>query len=75
MTDNSSITKLEFTWLSLTDQQQFRIDMKYELYKALKSNEGCKRDVYREIARKYNYTVERIEVIANSDLKKIDEKD
>lgn len=72
MDNNVSITLLEFAWHSLTEQQQYRINVKYELYEALKVNCGCKRDVYRAIADKYGYTLKRIEDIANSDLKQID---
>jgi len=67
--NNTSITFLTFAWDSLTSQQQFRINVKYELVEALKVNNGCKRDVYRAIATKYGYTWEVIENIANGKLK------
>jgi hypothetical protein len=61
---NISTTFLEFAWYSLTEQQQFRINVKYELAEALKVNTGCKRDVYRAIADKHGYTMRVIENIA-----------
>lgn len=68
--DNISTTFLKFAWYSLTEQQQYRINVKYELAEALKVNKGCKRDVYRAIADKYGYTIRRIENIANNGLNK-----
>lgn len=64
--DNTNISFLEFAWNSLTEQQQFRINVKYELKRELEANTGCKRDVYRLIAKKHSYTVKRIEDIANT---------
>lgn len=65
----TSVSFLEFAWDSLTDQQKFRIKVKYELKQAIKEREGTKMDVYRIVADKFGYTVERIKVIANTDLK------
>jgi hypothetical protein len=62
--NNISTTFLEFAWYSLTEHQQFRINVKYELVEALKVNEGCKRDMYRAIADKHGYTMRAIEKIA-----------
>ena len=59
-------TLIDFAWYSLTEQQQFRIHVKYELQIALDGrlpNES-KRDIYRMIANKYNYTMSTIEYIA-----------
>jgi len=67
----STLSLLEFAWNSLTDQQRFRIQMKYDLVRKLdKRGDGTKMNVYRVIAEKYNYTVERILEIANKELKK-----
>lgn len=65
-------TLIDFAWYSLTEQQQFRIKVKYELQIALDERlpSECKRDIYRIIANKYNYSVSRIEYIANHDLNK-----
>lgn len=67
--DNINITFLQFAWNSLTEQQQFRINVKYDLTERLKNNTEKKRSVYREIADKYGYTMQRIEYIANNELK------
>ena len=71
MLNNVSTTFLEFAWNSLTDQQQFRINVKYELVQKLKNKEPgkSKRSMYRAIAEKYGYTMRRIERIANEDLR------
>ena len=42
--------------------------MKYELINQLARNTGTKRDVYRAIADKYGYSMERIEDIARKEL-------
>lgn len=68
--DNQSTTFLEFAWNSLTDQQKFRIEVKYELSKRLKENNECKRTTYRAIALEYGYTMARIEKIARVELKR-----
>lgn len=70
MTHTTSTTLLEFAWNSLTDHQQYRIMVKWELKKALENNTGTKRNVYRAIADKWGYTMERIEYLANHELKK-----
>jgi hypothetical protein len=69
--DNTSITLLEFAWHSLTEQQQTRINLKYDLVNELKAlPEGeCKRDVYRVVADRYCYTMIQVEWIANHKLK------
>lgn len=54
--------------ISLTEQQQYRINMKYELINQLARNTGTKRYVYRAIADKYGYSMERIEDIARKEL-------
>lgn len=69
---NISITLYEFAWTTLTSDQKLRVEMKYDLVQQLNTNKGCKRDVYRAIAGKYGYTMERVEYIANHELKKID---
>ena len=63
-------TFAEYAWNSLTEQQQFRICVKYELQIALDKWERGepKRDIYRLIANKYGYTMERVEKIANMEL-------
>lgn len=68
MTNESDITFLQFAWDTLTEQQQFRINVKYDLMERLKNNTEKKRTVYRAIAEKYGYTMERIEYIANNEL-------
>jgi len=69
--DNTSTTFLEFAWNSLTDQQQFRINVKYELAERLNDIKlgKSKRSVYRAVADKHGYTMRRIERIANEDLR------
>lgn len=69
MIDEQNITFLQFAWNSLTEQQQFRINVKYDLTERLKNNTEKKRSVYRAVAYKYGYTMERIEYIANNELK------
>jgi hypothetical protein len=69
MIDEQNITFLQFAWNSLTEQQQFRINVKYDLTEMLKNNTKKKRTVYRAVADKYGYTMERIEYIANNELK------
>ncbi len=71
-----SISKLTFAWHSLTDDQQTRINLKYDLVNSIKAmpKGGCKRNIYRAIADKYCYTMETVEYIAGHsrgiDLKK-----
>ena len=69
--ENTNITFYEFAWNSLTDQQQFRINVKYELVESLK-NRGSKSkaNVYRAIADKYGYTFDRIKDIDRKELRK-----
>jgi hypothetical protein len=70
MNDNLSITFLEFAWHSLTDQQQFRINVKYELRKMLdERGNKTKAEVYRLVAEKYGYTFERIKHIDTWEMK------
>jgi len=69
---NQSITKLEFAWNSLTEQQQFRINVKYDLVNRLNNLKpvngkipyGQKTFVYKIIAEEYNYTIRTIKKIA-----------
>jgi hypothetical protein len=68
--DNKLISLYEFAYHSLTEQQQYRVNMKYDLKKQLNINTGCKRHVYKAIADKYGYTMETVEYIANHKLKK-----
>jgi hypothetical protein len=70
MDENTNISFLEFAWSTLTEQQQYRINVKYELIQSLKNKpqESTKREVYRLIADKFGYTLRRIERIANEDL-------
>ena len=65
--NNTSISLYEFAWTTLTSQQQFRINVKYELVKRLQERKSNvkKRDVYRAVASEYGYTMKRIEDIAN----------
>lgn len=68
--DNISISFLEFAWESLTEQQQYRINVKYELKLSLENRDGeSKRTIYRAISNKFGYEMKTIEKIANSDLK------
>lgn len=69
MINELDISFLQFAWNSLTEQQQFRINVKYDLTERLKNNTEKKRSVYRAVACKYGYTMERIEYIANNELK------
>jgi hypothetical protein len=64
--DNTSVSFLEFAWDSLTEQQQYRIEMKYELKESLKIKEPLqsKRFIYRAIAKKYGYSMKQVERIA-----------
>ena len=65
-------TLIDFAWHSLTEQQQFRIKVKYELQIALDERvKESKRSVYRAIADKFGYTMPTIEKIANSKLKDV----
>jgi hypothetical protein len=76
--DSISVTKLEFAWYSLTDNQRHRINMMYELKNCLANkNEGeTKRSVYRLIAERFpGYSVETIEYISNHQLNSNFEKD
>jgi hypothetical protein len=58
---NVSITFLEFAWNSLTEQQQYRINVKYELKKRLENRNGqSKADIYRMIADEFGYSFKRI---------------
>ena len=62
---NVSHTLLEYAWQSMTDQQRFRINLKYEIkvkIETRKSDES-KRTIYRAIADKHGYTMKRIEYI------------
>ena len=61
---STTISLYEFAWNSLTDQQQYRINVKYELVKALKNRTGTKVNTYKAIADKYGYTVKRVQDIA-----------
>lgn len=70
MSNESNITFLQFAWDTLTEQQKFRINVKYDLTEKLRNNTEKKRTVYRAIAEKYGYTMERIEYIANNELNK-----
>lgn len=73
MTNNTSITLLEFAWDNLTDNQRYAITMKYELKKAIdKLEEGAtKRSVYRLIAERFpGYSMDRIEWIYKNKLNK-----
>jgi hypothetical protein len=71
MENNTSWTFLNFAWETLTEQQQFRISMYYEIKTTMdsKSCETKKRFVYRAIAAKYCYTMKQIERIANGKIK------
>jgi hypothetical protein len=76
--DSTSVSKLEFAWHSLTDNQKHRINMMYELKRCLdKKGEGeTKRSVYRLIAERFpGYSVETIEYISNHQLTSNFEKD
>ena len=69
--ENTNITFYEFAWNTLTDQQQFRINVKYELVQSLKNRgEKSKASVYRAIADKFGYTFDRIKDIDRKELKK-----
>lgn len=71
--DNLSISFFEFAWYSLTSQQQYRINVKYELKKRLDARGNkTKADVYRLVAEKYGYTFERIKHIDTWEMKDIE---
>jgi len=66
--DNTDITFLLFAWDSLTEQQQYRINMRYELKKSLENLPvgQSKRSCYRDISSKFtSYSMDTIEYIAN----------
>lgn len=60
---------LSFAWNTLTEHQQIRIRLRYELKEKLKNHSGCKRDVYRLVADEYCLSMLTVEKIANTDLK------
>ena len=69
--ESTNITFYKFAWNTLTDQQQFRINVKYELVQSLKNRgERSKASVYRAIAYKYGYTFDRIKDIDIKESKK-----
>jgi len=58
----------KFAWATLTPQQQFRAKVKFDLFTRLNQMPKNKRIVYRFIAEKYNYSLPRVEWIANHKL-------
>ena len=56
----------EFAWNTLTESQQIRICLKYELKQKLENNKHVKkRDIYKEIANRFiSVTWEYVEKVA-----------
>ena len=72
MNNNTSISLLEFAWSSLTDNQRYYINIKYELKQAL-DNRGDKTkvSVYKAVSDKHQfYTIQRLKDIDLKDLNK-----
>jgi hypothetical protein len=67
----NEISFLEFAYRTMTEQQKFRVNMQYDLISCLKNkpNNVKKRHIYRAIAEKYCYQMERVEFIATHELR------
>ena len=66
--DSINISKLQFAWDSLTEHQQYRINMRYELKVMLYElpKDKTKRSCYAIIAERFpGYSIERIEYISS----------